>query len=567
MGQRPQDRTEGRALRRLAWLAAARLGLALAILAAVSSLQTGGRGAVPESAGGLYATLAFACLVSAGTAGWLRRVKSARRFAAVQVGLDLATVGALVHFTGGADSVFVSLYVLIVAYGALFFERRGALLAASLAAVSFGGVLVAQGLGWIQGYGPAVAGHVVATLWGVHGGALVVVAFLASFLSRELRLSDQALDRSRRDLHRLQRLHARTVESLLSGLVTTDREGRITSLNPEAERISGGRAEEFLGRSVEEILPGVGALVRGSDGAAARPRARMPYRNRRGEALHLGLAASVLREADGAPAGHVIIFQDLTAVVEMEQQLRRSERLAAVGQLAAAIAHEVRNPLAAMSGSIQLLAAGLPQQGNEGEAGRLMEIVLRETDRLNRLITDFLQYARPSPARREAVDLGAIVTETAEMLSQGEGKGLTLEVVVPPGLSVLADPAQLKQLFWNLLLNAAQAMLDGGRLRVGATRRPRPTAQDELGPIRTVQEGEIPPGVEISISDTGVGIAPDVLDHIFDPFFTTKQAGTGLGLATVHRIVDSNGGCLWVESAPGQGTTFRIWLPQAGDAQ
>ena len=553
-----------RARRRLAWLAGVRLALALAILGAASGLQLAGRSGASEATGGIHATLAFACLVSAVSAARLRRAGDLRRFAATQVALDLGAVGALVHFTGGADSVFASLYVPVVAYGALFFERRGVLLAACVAAVSFGAVLVAPELGWIRSFGPLLPAPVLATLWGVQGGALLVVALLASFLSRELHLAGEALARSRHDLHRLRWLHARTVECLVSGLVTTDSDGRITSLNPEARRISAVAGNELVGHDVEELLPGARTVLRHGEGV---PRARMPYRNRRGDALHLGLAASVLREADGSPAGHVIIFQDVTSVVEMEHQLVRSERLAAVGQLAAAIAHEVRNPLAAMSGAIQLLAAGLPEESRHAEPGRLMDIALRETDRLNRLITDFLQYARPAPARREAVALSGVVAETAEMLGKGEGKGIAIEVDVPGHLEVLADAAQLRQLLWNLLLNAAQAMPDGGVLRVSALPQPRPAAQGEHGPVRTEGEGEAFPGVEIRVADTGVGIAPEVLDHIFDPFFTTKRAGSGLGLATVHAIVERNGGQLRVESAQGIGTTFRVWLPRAEGAQ
>lgn len=555
-------RLEGRPLRRLAWLAGARLVLAIAILLAAGGLSSSGRAVTREATAGLYVTVALACLLSLGTAAWLRHLRDARRFAAVQLALDLAMVTALVHFTGGAESIFVSLYVPVVVYGALFFERRGALVGASVAAMAFGGLLAAQKLGVLRSFEPELPWPMLATLWGVQGGALIVVTFLASFLSRELRIADQALDRSRRDLHRLQRLHARTVESLLSGLVTTDPGGLVTSVNPEAERISGGHAAEFLGRPVEELLPGVAAMLRpGGDGV--RPRARMAYRNRRGEALYLGAAASVLREADGSPAGHVVIFQDLTAVVEMERELRRSERLAAVGQLAAAIAHEVRNPLAAMSGSIQLLAAELPGQAREGEAGRLMDIVLRETDRLNTLITDFLRYARPSPPLLQRVVLAPLVAETARMLEAGEGKQIEVRVSVSGELAVQADPGQLRQLLWNLLLNATQAVGGEGVLEVSARPRREPLAQDGPGTFRTVAEGEDVPGVEISVSDKGVGIAPEAVDHIFDPFFTTKQAGSGLGLATVHRIVEAGGGRISVESALHAGTTFRVWLPAA----
>lgn len=548
------------ARRRLAWLVGARSLLALAMLAATSSLQIAARTAAPEAAEGIRATLLFACAVSAVSAARLRRAGDLRRFAAAQVGLDLVIVGALVHFTGSADSVLASLYVPVVAYAALFFERRGALFAACLAAASFGAVLVAPELGWLQRLGPAIGAPILATVWGVQGGALLVVALLASFLSRELHLAGEALARSRHDLQRLRWLHARTVESLLSGLVTTDSAGRITSLNPEARRITGISADEVIGRHVDEMLPGTSSLLRPGAGV---PRARRPYHNRRGDQMHLGLAASVLREVDGSAAGHVVIFQDVTAVVEMEQQLLRTERLAAVGQLAAAIAHEVRNPLAAMSGAIQLLAAELPPESRQAEPGRLMQIVLRETDRLNRLITDFLQYARPAPACRETVTLAPLVAETTRMLAQGEGKGLEIEVDVPEGLRVVADAGQLQQLLWNLLLNAAQAMPGGGRVRISARSCPCPDAQEEAGPVRTVAEGEATAGVEISVADTGVGIAPEVLDHIFDPFFTTKRAGSGLGLATVHGIVERNGGRLRVASAPGAGTTFRVWLPRA----
>lgn len=551
-----------RARRRLAWLCAARLALALAILGAVAGLASSGRAVGPEAANGVYATLAFACVVSAVTGAFLGRLREARRAGVIQVGLDVAIVTSLVHFTGGAESVFVSLYVPPVVYGALVGERRGAFAAAGLAASAFGALLLAQQTGFVRSYGPAVPNVALATLWGVQGGALVVVAFLASLLVRELRIADQALDRSRRDLHRLQRLHARTVESLLSGLLTVDRDGRITSMNPEAERITGELGGRALGRAIEAVLPGVELLLRSGPGEA-RPRARIAFRDPRGELHHLGVATSVLREGDGTPAGNVVIFQDVTAVVEMERQLRRSERLAAVGQLAAALAHEIRNPLAAMSGSIQLLASGLPAPPADGEPRRLMDIVLRETDRLNRLITDFLQYARPAAPRLEAVEIAPLVAETAEMLSQGEGKGVSVTTAVDAGLRVQADGGQLRQVLWNLLVNAVQAMPEGGALRIDAAPRPRPLAQAELESVRTGGDEEGVPGVEISVSDTGVGIAPEVLDQIFDPFFTTKRAGTGLGLATVHRIVEGFGGRLWVQSAVGAGTTFRIWLPRA----
>jgi len=553
--------------RRLAWLAGARLVLSLAILAALGFLEARGRGLATGAAGGVYATLAAAFLVSAVSGVLLRRRAPVAATAAGLVGLDLGIVSALVHFTGGPESLFISLYVLVVVYGALFFERRGALVAAALAAACFGAVLVAERTGLVAAYGPRPPDAVLGTLWSVHAAALGLTAFLAGFLSRDLRLAGLALDRSRRDLRQLRSLHAWTVESLLSGLLTTDLHGNVTSFNPEAERITGGRGADIIGRPLHIVLPGAEELLMAevADAPESRPRARMPYRNLRGERLHLGLSASVLRDADGAPAGHVLIFQDVTAVVEMEQQLRRSERLAAVGGLAAAIAHEIRNPLASMSGSIQLLAHTLPDTSEDREAARLMEIVLRETDRLNALITDFLQYARPGPSKWERVELRPAVDETVEMLHKAEGERLRIGTEVPAGLAVQGDADQVRQLLWNLLLNAAQAIAGEGSIRVEARPAPAPPPQDAAPGDRIATEAAAQDGVELRVVDDGIGIEPGAMERIFDPFFTTKRAGTGLGLATVHRIVESHRGRLTLESVPGRGATFRIWLPRAED--
>src|SRR5690606_20296086 len=231
---------------------------------------------------------------------------------------------------------------------------------------------------------------------GVHAGALLLVALLASALSHERDRAGRALDERTRALARLQRLHERTVESLTSGLLTTDPAGRITSFNPEAERITGVQVMDAFGRDLDAVIPGATAIVleRAREREAGdRSRTLLRFRNRRGEDLHLGLAGSVLRSADGEPAGYVLIFQDVTRVVEMEGALRRQERLAAVGALSAHLAHEIRNPLAAISGSIQMLEGGLPPALRDDETGRLLGIAVREADRLNQLITDFLHFA------------------------------------------------------------------------------------------------------------------------------------------------------------------------------
>jgi two-component system sensor histidine kinase PilS (NtrC family) len=264
---------------------------------------------------------------------------------------------------------------------------------------------------------------------------------------------------------------------------------------------------------------------------------------------------------EGDPGGYVVIFQDVTQVVEMEAQLRRHERLAGIGQLAADLAHEIRNPLAAISGSIQILEGGAEAYESDecDESRRLMNIVVRETDRLNALITDFLHFARPAPARPEPVAIETVLRDMAQIFESVRPPSVTLVIDAPAELRVVADDRQLRQMLWNLFLNAVQAMPDGGRLEIRAQR----TAAQGGSLERRSGSAEAPPWVEIRVADTGTGIAEDVLERIFDPFFTTKKEGSGLGLATVHRIVEGNGGHVKVESAVGRGTRFCVLLPAA----
>jgi two-component system sensor histidine kinase PilS (NtrC family) len=563
-------RTE-RLLRRIGRLMAARLVLQLAVLLAALSLARVDR-SFPEGADlGLYGTIVFAFLSTVAFAAIFPRVEHTQRFGAALIATDLIAISALVHYTGGSESVFAPLFVLVVVCAAVLFGRAGAYLGAALAATSFGAVLLAERIGALTIYGGAAPPvlPVEVAHWAVHAGAQVVVGLLASGLSRELDRTGEDLERSRSDLRRLRSLHERTVGSLLSGLLTTDTAGIISSFNPEAERITAISEAMAVGRPIDEILPGARACVMApaESGRTGRTRARMLYKNRLGATLHLGLAASILREADGSAVGHVVIFQDVTQVVEMEGELRRSERQAAIGRLSAAIAHEIRNPLAAISGSIQMLGSASHVAGDD-DSRRLMEIVLRETERLDGLITDFLQYARPAPPKLSSVALAPLVHELVEMFEKSRSPECPIEVrvEVPAPVSVTGDPSQLRQLLWNLYLNAAQAMPEGGRLLIAA--KPAPAApQDRSAAGRNAAEEEGTPFVELVVADTGIGIAPEVIDRIFDPFFTTRREGSGLGLATVHRIVESHGGSLRVESTVGSGTTFRIRLPQAEEPQ
>jgi len=542
--------------RRMLRVTAARLVMAIGALGLALTTVGVGREGAEDAETALYGALAAAFLVTAIFAAALPVTRRLSGFGAAQLLADVAVVSALVHYSGGTGSFFSFLYVPITFYGAILFERRGAYAAALLSSAGYGLALwAAEQTGTRLIFGGPLGAPLMA-LWGVHTVALLIVALLGTALTRELRLAGEQLAESETDLRRLRNLHERTVESLTSGLVTTDLAGRITSFNPEAERISGCAVEEAIGESFEELLPGArGALGRSSEGQ--RVRMRLPFTTPTGASRHLGLAASSLKGADGAPIGHVVIFQDVTDVVRMEANLSRSERLAAAGQLAADMAHEIRNPLAAISGSIEVMREpGADADRND----RLMDIVLREVQRLDALIGDFLKYARPAAAEPEVVDLAHTVEEVIKMFEGARPPGIEVSVDVPAETTALADPTQFRQVLWNLVLNAAQAMPDGGSLRLAAAPVPAP---QEAGPTRRNVHEEAPAQVEITVSDTGVGIRADVLERVFDPFFTTKPTGSGLGLPTVHRIIEDHGGSLRIESELGEGTAIHIRLPAA----
>jgi two-component system sensor histidine kinase PilS (NtrC family) len=532
---------------------------------------------------GVYWTVAAAFAATVVSGLMLPSTRNPARFATVQVAIDVAIVTSLVYFSGGGESVFTFLYALVVLYGALVLDRSGVRLSAGLAAAGYAFVLFGAELGWLPVIGLEGQSRslpVLGAYWGFYAGALLVLGMLANTLSAELRRTGAALDRRTHDLRRLRDLHLRTVESIGSGLLTVDDTGHVTSFNPEAERITGLSAAQAEGRELEELMPGATAITeaasarRGVSPGAGRDRIR--YRATSGEELFLGIAASPLRGEDARDIGFVVIFQDVTEVVSMEQELRQSERLAAVGEMAARIAHEIRNPLASISGSVQILQIGIeraegtgeetPSDVAQSEQGRLMGIVVREVDRLNDLIGDFLLYSRPAPIHPERVRLADLIEEVAEMTSSHTGDEIEVVLELDPQVEVMADPAQLKSVIWNLWINAAQAMESSGRLSARVHRVPWDPAQGQTPTGRNGENAGLD-GVShgsgsavLEIEDTGAGIPPEDQDSIFEPFFTTKKEGTGLGLATVQRIVEQHGGAIHASSQLGAGTCFRVFL-------
>jgi two-component system sensor histidine kinase PilS (NtrC family) len=547
-----------RSERYLTILMGARLALSIASLVIALGLDRLGGHLTLTEWRGFYGAVVLAFFATTVYRLFAGRVERIRPFAIANIGLDLCLVSALVIFSGGSESVFTFLYVVVPAYAALLLPGRGAVACGALAGAAYAAVLLIERSGTRA---PDLDG-VLAMRWAVHTGAIVLVAVLASFLVGELERAGQALSERTSDLEHLRTLHQRTVESLMSGLFTTDVDGRITSFNPEAERITGLSRADARGRDMEEVLPGVRELLRHRLGSSTRT--RMRFTDRDGKVVHLGVGAYVLRDPDGGAEGHVVIFQDVSGVVQMEQELTRQERLAAVGALSASIAHEIRNPLAAISGAIQMLRTGAG--GDRGGAGRLMDIAVREVDRLNQLITDFLEFARPAPLRREELAVGDLVGEVVRMLELEKTGGIRVVARVEAGLRVHADPGKLRQVLWNLLRNAVEAMPAGGALEIRAARAPLRPAQG-ADSVDRMEDGAESDRVEIAVLDQGSGIDPEIAERMFDPFFTTKRNGSGLGLSTVHRIVAEHGGQIRVErAAPPFVTAVRIWLPGAEKA-
>lgn len=347
-----------------------------------------------------------------------------------------------------------------------------------------------------------------------------------------------------RSLAQMKTYTENVVESMADGLISVDNQRRIVTLNRRAREILESAEEEWKGREVSALLgPNVEALLLPGGRGGDQELELVP---RSGLQVVLSLSAAPLRDETGREMGSVLLLRDLREIRGLQEEVRRSERLAALGRLAAGMAHEIRNPLSSIRGFAQYFQKLL--QGRAEEQG-YAAVMIKEVDRLNRVIAELLDFARPKKLRRETHSMVEIL-EHALALLQPElaRKKVEIDRAYPPGLSEMAvDRDQLAQAFLNLLLNALDSMDGAGRVRIG---------------IR-----ESGSAVEVSISDTGRGIPPEDLGKVFEPFFSTKTKGAGLGLAIVHQIVESHGGEIGVESRESAGTTFRLTLPVGAAAR
>lgn len=492
----------------------------------------------------------------------LKRRRNLVLFAYIQVIVDVLMESVLVILTGGIDSIFSSIYILSIITASILLYWKGGLIIASLSSVSYGllidleyyGLLpavITQGR-MIEGY---TSSNVLYTIL-VNIMAFYIVAILSSYLSEQTRKTKIALQEREYDLEELTALNEHIVQSLNSGLLTMDLDGRITFFNSAAEEITGYRLNEVRDQKIGFLFPDSVASIQSEQNGSTigvSSRRICDFLKKDKTLLHLGFSLSPLKDSKGVRTGTIMNFQDVTGLIEMEEHLKQVDRLASIGEMAARIAHEIRNPLASISGSIQVLEKELDlKETNQ----KLMDIVLRETNRLNTLLMDFLLYARPQRSISERVDLSRLIQETIEAFEKsGDGKEeIQILTDLDEHLVLDADPRQLRQVFWNLFINADQAMMGGGILSVLVRKANAPPGKDYLGKDY----------VKIVVSDTGCGIDQWCIPKIFDPFFTTKEKGTGLGLSVVFRIIEGFNGRIGVESKMDRGTSFTITLPLDG---
>jgi len=504
----------------------------------------------------LYVIVAAVGLLTIVYALLLNRVGSLSLFTYCQITVDIALATVIVFITGGTESYLHALYPLSVVGAAILLNKSGGFFAASVSSIAYG-VLIDMDFYGMLPLKYKIIDSPASPAWedvfmtvSTNILAFFTVAYLTGYLAERTAKVERKLEKKEIDYEKLEALNRQIVGNITSGIMTLDEKGRITTFNREAGVVTGYTLRDVYYRDVNEIFPGM--LEKGKRAAQSGGRVEEKYKKSTGEEIYLGFTVS---SGQGGEVDSIVIFQDLTRLKSMEEELRRDEKLKALGELSVGIAHEIRNPLASISGSIQMLREEVSLAGDNR---KLMDIILRETERLNQLITDYLLFAKPARELKDTIDLGSLISETMEVFRHSpDASSIRIDCRIDGSFRVLGDARQLGQVFWNLFVNAAHAMSGGGTLTVSAKHL---TAEPARG-------GAPVEYVEVTVTDTGRGIAPEDLKRIFDPFFSTKDEGTGLGLAIVHRIIESHNGRLDVKSSAGSGTSFRILLPVEGVAE
>ena len=462
-----------------------------------------------------------------------------------QIIIDLVFATIFVASTRGIEGPFVSFYLLIITYCSLVLGKNAGIVSAALSAICYSGIVIATHAGIIDLHDSAANVFVDAYKIGFHTIGFVAVAYLGTRLNMRLNVMERVLDEKNESLARLYRLNDHIVSSIRSGLITTDLNGRVAVFNAAAGEMTGKKRMEVIGTSVCGIIGETfWELIRETSlSRHARPMRHetwIPLSD--GSMRFFGFTVSPLFDADNRRLGYIISFQDLSEIVRLEKEVRLRERLAAVGRMAAVVAHEIRNPLTAMRGSVEILRA---RTNLTEKDERLLNILISESDRLDSFIADFLNFAMPKPRPKTILDVIPILRDSVTLMKNSPeimGKySISLDIDIPD-MFVFGNADQIRQVFWNVTQNAVRAMPESGSLQIGADK-----AGDGTG--------------KVTFTDNGVGMTPEEIEQVFQPFHSGFSKGLGLGLSIIFQIMEDHRGRISFESEKGKGTKVILSFP------
>ena len=536
---------EERLRRQVKWLLLLRVFLLTLFLGISSILQFTHPGLNLPPAVAIVFFFIFIYLFSIVSAVMVNRLTHFVNFAYGQIIADSFLASLMIYYSGGSDSIFTFLYFFPIISAGLMLFRRGGLLIAGVNIINYGMILSSEYIVWASQLPASIrpnavtAPSILLQIILIYGLSFILVALLSAFLSERLDWTETALNQTSRHLDFLSQLYKQIFDDITSGIITVDAQGKITSFNRAAEVITGYAAFEVVDRKLGQIFPGLQSASLTDD----RPTLELIRKDQ--STIPVGYSWARLNLPDRGEDCRVYTLQDLSRLRQMEEQVRQSEKMAAIGKIAAGIAHEFRNPLAAISGAAQVL----DQEVTASSANHsLLNIIVRECTRLEDNITDFLQFSRPAIPEQTWMSVAALIDECWTVLQQSIKfkDHCRLHVDMPDNLDCWADHHQMKQVFLNLLHNACLAMEQGGLIEISG---------------REVSMADGQAAIVVEVKDSGCGIPATMLPDIFAPFFTTRENGTGLGLAIVQQIVEGHQGTVAVKSIVDQGTTFTLTLP------
>lgn len=542
-------------LRKTRWLVLWRLAFISCFLVLTVFLQ--GREVVfrfPYSFAPVYFLIALQYFFSIFYLLVLSRGIAVKGVAFCQLAVDGLFVTGVVYVTGGVESFFSYLYFIVILASGILFSRKGGLFSALYVGVLYTLVLLLQGLGEIPFYyglpDPPFSFSSKYLFYQIvmNGLGFFLVGYLSSIITEQAQKQQSQIEKQRKNIYQLEEMNRIVIENLDIGLITLDDENRIQSINRAGEKILGRKSGDLIHTHLISLLPDLNGGLDFNDTLEGK-RMEATYHTPDGSVTTLGFSFNRVKENRSQGIGKIFSFKDISQIKVLENHLRQVDRLALMGKMAAGIAHEVRNPLASISGSIQVLKDDLKEKGT-GE--RLLNIVSREVSKLDSLMNDFLAFTKPVPLIETRLDISSLIIETVDLIKKNRRFPPTIawKMDITPDLYLKISAGELSQILWNLLLNALQAIPPDGEIFISAGQTPSENEKDRI---------------EITVRDNGPGISQENKAKIFEPFFTTKDRGTGLGLSIVQKLISDHGGTIHLESSPEKGTQFTVQFPKGND--